>query len=112
MTHSRSAQRIRRSALGTVVAALALSHAAPAQGRGRGGPPVGTFDVVWRPVRDATPNVIAIDVRETLRGAPMPDAFKTRSASSRSRPATIRQILVAFRATGIGAPIGRCAARS
>jgi len=60
MTHSRSAQRIRRAALGTVVAAFALSHAAWAQGRGRGGPPVGTFDVVWRPVRDGTPNVVAI----------------------------------------------------
>ena len=79
MTHSRSAQRIRRSALGTVVAALALSHAMSAQGRGRGGPPVGTFDVVWRPVRDGTPNVVAIDVRETLRGAPMPDAFAVRA---------------------------------
>jgi len=73
------APQARRSLVIIVVAASALSHEARAQGRGRGAPPVGTFDVVWRPVRDGTPDVTAIEVKETLRGATVPDAFSVRA---------------------------------
>jgi hypothetical protein len=67
MPYSSFAAHSRRSLLVIVVAMSALSRESRAQGRGRGGPPVGTFDVVWRPVRDGTPDVTAIEVKETAR---------------------------------------------
>jgi hypothetical protein len=79
MVFSSFAPSVRASVFGAIVATAALSPDAIAQGRGRGGPPVGTFDVVWRPVRDGTPEVVAIEVKETLRGAPLPESFAVRA---------------------------------
>ena len=79
MVLSSIAPSVRAALFGALAVTAALSNDAIAQGRGRGGPPVGTFDVVWRPVRDGTPEVVAIEVKETLRGTPLPESFAVRA---------------------------------
>src|SRR4051794_1625776 len=67
------------SCLGLAAIVSLPVHASGQRGRGPAVPPTGTFEVVWRPVRDGTPEVTAIEVKETLRDAVSPAAFAVRA---------------------------------
>jgi hypothetical protein len=58
-----------RCALGFALVAFSLPASAQRGGRG-GGPPIGTVEHVWKPVRDGGADVVAIEVRTQLTGFP------------------------------------------